>query len=656
MKAILSALLLVCSTLSVAAGDAIPRPPELQPDVDFWIRVYSEISTNQGFIHDQRNLAVVYETVNFAPDSTSRQRQAQVDAARKRFQEMLRHLAAGQPPRNAEEQRVRDLWGAASAPARLRQAVDDVRFQLGQSDRFRAGLQRSGTWEAHIAATLANRGLPPEIAALPHVESSFNPDAYSKVGAAGLWQFMRSTGRRFMRIDNAVDERMDPFRATEAAAQLLSYNYRVLGSWPLALTAYNHGAEGMRRARDRMGTTDIVKIVREYSSPLFGFASRNFYVSFLAALTIDQNPEKYFGSLQLQPELQFQEAELPTAASIATLERLVGVQRSTLRALNPALRDAVWSGARSVPAGYKLRLPHGGTAWTKELLAARLGAPPVVVAATPNAATSAVAAAVAASAEQQSYYVVRRGDALEAIARRTNIPLERLMALNSLRDQNFIYEGQRLRLSEAAVKAADAKASAPTLAASVAREATAELAEVTIESASRQPEPVSAAQAVAQSPTLVPGASSPVSADALDLSVAENNTIRVAAAETLGHYADWLQLPASRLRALNSLTSRTPVLLGRQLKLDFARVDRVSFEQRRRDYHQRLQAEYFSGNRIIGTEVYLARRGDSLWSVTQRNARLPIWLLQQYNPDVDFNELRPGVQIVLPRIEARPDV
>ena len=83
---------------------------------------------------------------------------------------------------------------------------------------------------------------------------------------------------------------------------------------------------------------------------------------------------------------------------------------------------------------------------------------------------------------------------------------------------------------------------------------------------------------------------------------------------------------------------------------------RQQFEQRRREYHQRLQAEYFSSNRIVGTEVYLARRGDSLWSVTQRNARLPIWLLQQYNPDVDFNDLRPGTQIVLPRVEARSDV
>ena len=85
---------------------------------------------------------------------------------------------------------------------------------------------------------------------LPHVESSFNPAAYSKVGAAGLWQFMRSTGRRYMRIDGAVDDRLDPFRSTEAAAQLLAYNYRVLGTWPLALTAYNHGSAGVRRAKE----------------------------------------------------------------------------------------------------------------------------------------------------------------------------------------------------------------------------------------------------------------------------------------------------------------------------------------------------------------------------------------------------------------------
>jgi membrane-bound lytic murein transglycosylase D len=197
------------------------------------------------------------------------------------------------------------------SPILLKEATERIRFQLGQADRFKEGLIRSSTWETHIAETFANRGLPPELAVLPHVESSFNAAAYSKVGAAGLWQFMRSTGRRYMRVDDAVDERLDPYRATEAAAQLLAYNYRVLGSWPLALTAYNHGAAGMRRARETVGTDDFVKINRTYNSRTFGFASRNFFPSFLAALTIDENPEKYFGALDRRPEQKFREVTMP---------------------------------------------------------------------------------------------------------------------------------------------------------------------------------------------------------------------------------------------------------------------------------------------------------------------------------------------------------
>ena len=187
----------------------------------------------------------------------------------------------------------------------------------GSRIAFAPGSIRSGAWETHIAETLANLGLPAELAVLPHVESSFNPAAYSKVGAAGLWQFMRSTGRRYLRIDGAVDDRLDPFRSTEAAAQLLAYNYRVLGTWPLALTAYNHGTAGVRHAKETLGTDDIVTIVRNYNSRTFGFASRNFYVSFLAALEIDHNPEKYFGPLQREPEARFQEVQLPAYVTVS---------------------------------------------------------------------------------------------------------------------------------------------------------------------------------------------------------------------------------------------------------------------------------------------------------------------------------------------------
>jgi len=636
MKCLLSLLLLCHSLPGFAAESAIPRPLELQPDIDFWIQVYTGISTDAGFVHDQRDLRVVYQTLQFATGTTPPQRQALVDDARKRYQDVLLYLAGGGEPRDAEEQRVRDLWPAASAE-RLAAAVDDVRFQLGQSDRFREGLQRAGTWEPHIAQTLAGMGLPPEIAALPHVESSFNPAAYSKVGAAGLWQFMRSTGRRYLRIDATVDERMDPFRATEAAAQLLSYNYRVLGTWPLALTAYNHGAAGMRRARDQMGTDDIVRIVREYSSPSFGFASRNFYVSFLAALTVESDPDRYFSELTPAPEARFQEVQLSAEAPMSAVERATGVPRAELRALNPALLATVWNGARPVPRGYRLRLPAAGETWSSELLARRIGSAPP-----PPTLTL----------DRGSYYVVQRGDTLEGISKQTGVPLANLLALNTLRDQNFVYEGQRLQLAVAG-GAATAPAAVRAAAAVAVGEASAESARAAAPAAS---EPVSAAQAAEHGPALVPGTAMSVTTDAVDYSVQADERIRVAAAETLGHYADWLGLSAARLRELNQLSFGAPVLIGRMLKLDFSRVDRMQFEQRRRAYHQQLQAEYFAVNRITGTEVYVTRRGDSLWSVTQRNARVPVWLLQQYNPDVDFNALRAGTQIVLPRVEARPDV
>ncbi len=349
-----------------------PQPPALDRDVNFWIRVYTEIGTNAGFLHDQYNLGVVYETLQFGPDTNARQRERLVAAARERIVAALRRIATATGPLSPEDQHIRDMWGDGYSPARLLSAIEDVRFQLGQADRFRAGLVRSGLWQDHIVETLSDLGMPTELAVLPHVESSFNAAAYSKAGAAGLWQFMRSTGRRYMRIDSAVDDRMDPFRATEAAAQLLTFNYRLLGTWPLALTAYNHGAEGMRRAKEQVGSDDIVKIVRNYHSPSFGFASRNYYVSFLAALTVDRNPEKYFGPIKRESGARFREVTMPGFVPVSALTHALHISADQLRQLNPALLPACWEGQRRVPQGYVLRLPLNGPAWTTEMLAARL--------------------------------------------------------------------------------------------------------------------------------------------------------------------------------------------------------------------------------------------------------------------------------------------
>jgi membrane-bound lytic murein transglycosylase D len=760
-------LMAACFVTHVRAEEAaMPRPPQLERDVQFWIRVYTQVDTNGGFIHDADNLAVVYDTLHFDPDASPHEREKIVEREEDRVSAALRRIAAANGGSLSEEdQKIRELWGEEATPARLRDAADDVRFQLGQADRFRGGLIRSGAWETHIAETLANLGLPAELAVLPHVESSFNPAAYSKVGAAGLWQFMRSTGRRYMRIDSAVDDRLDPFRSTEAAAQLLAYNYRLLGTWPLALTAYNHGAEGVRRAVQTLGTTDIVKIVRNYKGRTFGFASRNFYVSFLAALDVDRNPEKYFGPIERTNEARFQEVTVPGFVNIGPLAKALQIDLGKLRALNPALLRSVWDGQRHVPKSYRLRIPFDGEKWTSEMLAAKLApsemfagqpeprryrvragdtmssvaqeygvtpaslalanrirtsaklrpgrtlilpqpppaqalvaavtpappqtASPIPVVGPQSAAPIAVSAPPPAALPPPSpqpgangIYVVQNGDSLPDIAKKVGLSEDELLRINGIRNRDFIFEGQQLTVKAgqappAAVTGAPATtegkppevAAAPTQVASTAggpvgagavptAEAERESAEDAAAVASaRTPQekqntqPVSAAQAEAISPALGPAAESEQSADPTDYSVAKDETIEVAAAETLGHYADWLSVTAQHLRQINRMSHGRPVVIGHRLKLDFARVSREDFEQKRREYHQQLQAAYFAAHRIVGSEVYIVRRGDSLWTVTQRFSQLPIWLLRQYNPDLDLADLRPGTQVVMPRVE-----
>lgn len=709
--------LLAWSGEPASATSPFVRPEELEPDVRFWTRVYTEVTTNGGFVHDDRHLGVVYEVITFPEALSPSERAKRVERVKDKYKAVLRRLAHDGPSPDPElDQRVRALWPENTSARAFQEAVENVRFQLGQADRFREGLIRAGAFEAHIAETFANLGLPAELAALPHVESSFNPDAHSHAGAAGLWQFMRSTGRRYMRIDSVVDERMDPYRSTQAAAQLLEFNYKLLGTWPLALTAYNHGASGMRRAKEKQRTDDIVTIIRKHKSRTFGFASRNYYVAFLAALDVDRNAEKYFGPLARHVEVKVRAVAVPAYVPVGALERTFSVERQVLRSLNPALTSAVWEGDRYVPKGFMLRLPeelvaatdpvarfaaldaserfegqkadkiykvrsgdtlsgiaaaHGTTVATlmringmsraNQLRRGQLlhmpGSEP-----RPVAVAAALPKAPPAPVETAAVYVVRPGDSLSEIARRVGVSESELLSLNQLTDRNFIYEGQELKVAASAATVARLPAATVTITevapqSFIVVDAEAQPEEQKVNereiAQAQAAEPVSAAQAEALGPTLVTGSQTvAMAADPSDYTVADDGTIEVQAAETLGHYADWLGLRASQLRELNNMRFGTPVVIGRRFKLDLSQTSGEVFEQRRRDYHQRLQEEFFAANRIVGTEVHVVRRGESLWTIAQKYQNVPIWLLRQYNPDVDFGDVRPRTELVLPRIES----
>lgn len=271
-----------------------PEPDFLKPNVAFWEQIYTAYGVGDFVLHDRERLGVIYAVVRVAgttdPVRAADLAKPEVQRLRARYQDVLSALAAGVPPEalGPDGRMLWRMWACPCAPEELRRAAGSIRVQQGLRQKVDEGIQRAQALLPRILSILQEHDVPVELAALPLVESTYNPRAYSKAGAVGLWQFIRSTGKRYLTIARGRDERRDPFLATKAAARFLRHNYEALGSWPLAIVAYNHGREGMLTARAVVGSSAIEDIVARYAGPRFGFASKNFYAEFLAALKVVQ--------------------------------------------------------------------------------------------------------------------------------------------------------------------------------------------------------------------------------------------------------------------------------------------------------------------------------------------------------------------------------
>ncbi len=647
LVSLISAVCLSLAVSSLSFAENFPRPAALQPAVDFWTRVYTEVDTRSGYIHDADSVGIVYETLSLSGDYYADKRTMRKVKAR--YRKILEALARDRSNLSAEAQRVLSLWGPDVTDARLREAARSVRFQRGQSDRFKAGIIRSGEWNDHIAQVLRDRGMPQELGVLPHVESSFNPSAYSKVGAAGIWQFTRSTGRRYLEVDYVIDERMDPFAATVAAAQLLEHNHTLTGTWPLALTAYNHGAASMRRATSELGTTDIETIIENYNGRRFGFASRNFYPSFLAALEVSSNSEKYFGALQLTPPVDYLEVELEEFIGAEDIALALQVDLGVLKQHNRALLDPIWQGNKRIPAGFKLRIPRDRLGVDPQLVLAEIPGDKRFDEQTPDL-----------------YHTVVRGDTVSEIARRYGHSIRDVAAMNGLNRRYTIRVGQVLRLpyeGDPALLAMAEQASGQAIEEEPLIEVAS--AQETLPGEPRPGDALADAETPAQTiegpppeetmlSTLADEEAAPVVellADPSDYTVAANDSIEVQAMETLGHYAEWLDLRASQLRTINGRRYGVPLVIGQRLKLDFSRVSPEEFERRRVAYQKDIQQTFFMARQIQGTRKHVVKQGDSLWELTRQQYEVPMWLLRQYNPELDPDRLQLGMVLVIPMLK-----
>jgi len=644
-------LLILLATGAASADETFPQPPELKPDVDFWVSIFTRYGSDEGVLHDNRNLAVVYARLDMPSSLSRRERQRRVEARRKKLRAVLQTLASGKRDKlSNEEARVLALWPAGVGNSTLSAAAKRIRYQQGLRDRFREGLQRSGRWRSYVIEQFTALGIPTEIAALPHVESSYNPDARSHVGASGIWQFTRSTGRRFMRVDHVIDERNDPFVATRAAGRLMAYNYSLTGNWPMAITAYNHGLAGVRRAMKKYGDTAYVDILRKYNGRTFGFASRNFYVAFLAAKEVDQNVEKYFPGVVFDKPTDYSTASLPAFVSVPGLTRTLGTTPEKLAKHNPGLQATVWQGSKHVPKGYELRVP---TAVLNQSLASVLNELPED--------------SIHDKQLPDMYHKVARGDTLSQIAEAYDTRVSTLVALNGLSSSHRIRIGQNLRLPAAGPAPAVATTVEPPVAEPPVAEPPA--AEPPVAEPSVAEPPIVASIATTEQPPevaeltpralvdeLEPSSQEPTQtvllSDPSDYSVSADGRIEVQPLETLGHFGDWLEIKTQRLRDINSLAFRTPVEVGQRIKLDLDTVDAKVFEERRIAYHRAQQDSFFRRHVITDVIEYTIRGGDSIWVLSLRKHNVPVWLFRQYNPGLDLHNVQPGTRVQFPVLTA----
>jgi peptidoglycan lytic transglycosylase D len=288
---------------------SFPRPSALEPNVDFWVNAFTYWGQRDFVLHDRDEIWRIYQVFHMPGEGAASGEEVKWANAylKDKYAELLNRLATGQQPDGYDEQRVAAMFKGKPLSA-YADAAQNLRVQQGLRQPFRAALLRARYYCPRMERVFEDFGLPPELVALAAVESGYHARARSSAGAVGIWQFTRSTGRQFLRITRYRDDRLDPMRSTVAAARLLQSNYDSLGSWPLAITAYDYGTAGMARASAAYGD-NLVRILRRYAAPHFGFAVKNYYAEFLAAAQVHKYEDKYF------PGIQYEEASPPRPSS-----------------------------------------------------------------------------------------------------------------------------------------------------------------------------------------------------------------------------------------------------------------------------------------------------------------------------------------------------
>lgn len=410
-------------------------PAGMEERVSFWLDIYTKYTTDQGVLHDSRYVNAVYEVVDFTDimkDESltriqqQRARKKRVNQAKERIRQRLNRLNRHTSSAGLEGEDLRywTMFKDVTEKQKFLKARKKgrLRFQLGQKDRFVKGIYYSGRYIKQMEQIFRDYDLPIELTRIPFVESSFNVNARSSVGASGIWQFMRRTARPYMKMGPSVDERNDPIKSTESSAKLLLQYYKVLGDWPLAVTGYNHGAYGVRRLVRKYQTNNLVEILNVRRGS-FGFASANFYASFLAALEAEKNADKYYGQrIVWDAEIMAKQIKLTKNIKKKTLLNIFAGDQDKAKKFNSHLRRDFWRDRVRVETGTFIWVPESRYEF----------------------AMSEISQQKVANLYLGNVYRVRSGDTLSEIAENHGVRLRRLLDANTALNPRRLRVGQKI--------------------------------------------------------------------------------------------------------------------------------------------------------------------------------------------------------------------
>lgn len=317
-------------------------------------------------------------------------------------------------------------------------------FSTRLRDKFSTWLARSEMYLPMMKKTFREKGLPEDLTYLALIESGFNNKAYSRSRAAGQWQFMKATGKRYgLRIDNWMDERRDPEKATEAASRYLTDLYVLFNDWHLAAASYNAGEGKIGRAIHKYKTVDFWQLSQKKNRYLKR-ETKDYVPKLIAAAMIAKNPARYgFNDIEFLSPLQYEKVSINRVMDLRDIAKVLDYEVTDLKLLNPALKTNLTPPRYD---GYELKVPVGKKAELEDKMAS---IPPVrdsvILAESKIAKKDNDNKRQRVSRKKIISYIVKDGDTIGAIAARFKVQAKLLATWNNLLGRG-IRAGDKLKI------------------------------------------------------------------------------------------------------------------------------------------------------------------------------------------------------------------